>query len=126
MMIKILTLIGVGGALGSIARFIIAQAVQRHFVNSGFPYGTLAVNVAGCLVIGIVYGLSERFNWMTPEWRVFLATGICGGFTTFSSFSYESIALIRDSEILYAGLNVAISVITGFAATFIGLSLTKL
>lgn len=125
-MLKLITLVGLGGAIGSIGRFIASQTIQRLFISSGFPYGTLVVNVAGCLIIGIVYGISERFNWLTPEWRIFLTTGICGGFTTFSSFSYESIALIRDYELLYAGLNVAISVVVGFAATYLGLLITKI
>lgn len=125
-MLKLITLVGLGGAIGSIGRFIASQTIQRFLFTTGFPYGTLVVNVAGCLIIGVVYGLSERFNWLTPEWRIFLTTGICGGFTTFSTFSYESVALIRDYELLYAAMNIAGSVIIGFAATYFGLSLTKI
>ena len=125
-MLKILTLVGIGGAIGSIARFLSSQYVQRLFISSGFPYGTLVVNIAGCLIVGIVYGLSERFNWLGPEWRIFLTTGFCGGFTTFSTFSYESVALIRDYEFFYAAMNIAVSVIIGFAATYLGISITKI
>ena len=81
-------LIAIGGLLGSVARYLSVVYVTK-LIPSQFPYGTFAVNIAGCLVIGIIYGLSLRYLWLTPEWRLLLATGFCGGFTTFSTFSYE-------------------------------------
>ena len=96
-MFKPIVLIGVGGAIGSILRYLITESVESRFVPSPFPYGTLVVNVAGCFAIGLIDALSDRFN-IAPEWRAFLATGICGGFTTFSSFSYQGITLIRDGH----------------------------
>ncbi|MGP8214920.1 MAG: fluoride efflux transporter CrcB [Bacteroidia bacterium] len=124
-MIKAITLIGIGGAIGSISRYLAAQYIQSRFILSGFPYGTLAVNVLGCLVIGIVYGLSQRFNWLSPEWRIFLTTGFCGGFTTFSTFSIESVNLMEGGEIFYFAINIAASIIIGFAATYSGISIIK-
>ncbi len=97
---RIFFLIGVGGFIGSVARYYSQQIVSKYF-PSPLPYGTLAVNVLGCLIIGLVYGFSEKGNVLSPEWRLFLATGLCGGFTTFSTFSYENLTLLRDGESLF-------------------------
>lgn len=124
-MSRILFLIGTGGLIGSIARYLTASYFTKVF-PSAFPYGTFIVNVVGCLIIGIVFGLSERFTWLTPEWRFFLATGICGGFTTFSSFAYENIKLIQEGNFLvFAAYSIA-SFSLGLLAVFIGLTLTKI
>jgi CrcB protein len=124
-MSRILFLIGTGGLIGSIARYLTASYFTKVF-PSAFPYGTFIVNVVGCLIIGIVFGLSERFSWLTPEWRFFLATGICGGFTTFSSFAYENIKLIQEGNFLvFAAYSIA-SFALGLLAVFIGLTLTKI
>lgn len=116
--------VGIGGMLGSIARYLAALFLTKT-IPSAFPYGTFAVNVAGCLAIGVIYGLSERFDWVASDLRLFLATGFCGGFTTFSSFAYENIQLLQDKDYLtfaaYSGLSFAL----GLAAAFAGLSLTK-
>jgi CrcB protein len=103
-------LIGVGGFLGSVFRYLVTVFLARQFTSS-FPLGTLTVNIVGCFLIGILFALSEKGNLLTPEWRIFLTTGFCGGFTTFSTFSYESIKLLQDGEILYLSLNVALSII---------------
>lgn len=119
-----LILVGVGGFLGSVFRYLVTVLLARQFTSS-FPLGTLTVNVVGCFLIGILFALSEKGNLLTPEWRIFLTTGFCGGFTTFSTFSYESIRLLQDGEILYLSLNVALSVIVGFAATYLGMFFIK-
>lgn len=119
-----LILVGVGGFLGSVSRYLVTVLLARQFTSS-FPLGTLTVNVVGCFLIGILFALSEKGNLLTPEWRIFLTTGFCGGFTTFSTFSYESIRLLQDGEILYLSLNVALSVIVGFAATYLGMFFIK-
>ena len=123
-MVKTLILVGFGGMLGSIARFVVGYALHRP-VPTGFPYGTFAVNVLGCFAIGVIFGLSERWAWPTPEWRLFLATGFCGGFTTFSAFSYESVVLLEQNDyatfILYAALSFAVCL----AVTFLGLVISK-
>jgi CrcB protein len=116
--------VGIGGFLGSVARYLVSIAVAANF-NSSFPLATLIVNVAGCLLIGILYGLTDRGQLMSPEMRIFLTTGFCGGFTTFSTFSYESIALAQGGEFLYLAINVALSVVLGFAATYAGIVLVR-
>ncbi len=121
---RIFLLIGIGGFIGSVLRYYSQQLVSRFFPST-LPFGTLAVNIAGCLIIGIIYGLSERGNTLTPELRLLLATGFCGGFTTFSAFSYESIKLMSDGEWMYLALYVTISVVAGLAATFIGITITR-
>ena len=123
-MARNLILVGVGGFLGSVSRYLVTVLLARQFTSS-FPLGTLTVNVVGCFPIGILFALSEKGNLLTPEWRIFLTTGFCGGFTTFSTFSYESIRLLQDGEILYLSLNVALSVIVGFAATYLGMFFIK-
>jgi CrcB protein len=123
-MSKILLLVGVGGALGSIARYLSQQAVLK-FYPSSFPFGTLAVNITGCFIIGLVYAFTEKGNLLSPEWRIFLATGFCGGFTTFSSFAYENIVMLRDGELLYTFLYVAASIIVGFLAAYLAVFIVK-
>jgi CrcB protein len=125
MMIRTLFLIGIGGLIGSIARYLTTSFFNKVF-TSPFPYGTFFVNIAGCLIIGFVYGLSERFNWFTSEWRLFFATGICGGFTTFSAFAYENMRLIQTGNFfVFVSYSIA-SVGFGLLAVFIGLTLIKL
>lgn len=120
---KILLAIGFGSFLGGIARYLITLLIQNKILST-FPYGTLAVNVIGCFLIGIVYGLSVRGN-INVEWRLFLATGFMGGFTTFSSFSNDTVNLLRDAQYWQAFSYVAISVLIGLIATFGGISLIK-
>ena len=121
---KILFAIGAGSFIGGIFRYLLSQFVQSRILLV-FPFGTLAVNIIGCFLIGLVYGISERGN-MSAEWRLFLATGILGGFTTFSAFSYETVSLLRDGQLWYALAYISFSVIIGVLATFIGISVIKL
>ena len=116
-MLKTITLIGLGGAIGSILRYLASTGIQNKFL-SAFPYGTLSVNISGCFLIGVLYALTERNN-VTPEWSLFLITGICGGYTTFSTFSYESLSLLRNGELLYATAYISASVLLGIFATFL-------
>ena len=120
---KIVLLVGLGSFIGGISRYLITLFVQNKILST-FPYGTMAVNIIGCFLIGTIYALSERGNW-NPEWRIFLATGIMGGFTTFSSFSNETVSMLRDAEYWPAFTYVALSIIIGLAATFAGISLIK-
>jgi len=117
-------LVGLGGLIGNIARYLVAVLFAGQFTSS-LPLATFTVNIVGCFAIGILFALSDRGNILSPEWRVFLTTGFCGGFTTFSTFSYESIKLIQDGEFLYLALYVALSVIVGFAATYLGIVLVR-
>lgn len=120
---KILLAIGLGSFLGGISRYLVTLFLQNKFLST-FPYGTLGVNIIGCFLIGIVYGLSARGN-INVEWRLFLATGFLGGFTTFSSFSNDTVSLLRDAQYWQAFSYVALSVVVGLVATFGGISLIK-
>jgi CrcB protein len=121
---RTILLIGTGGFIGTIFRYALSQFIQAR-VLSAFPFGTLGVNVLGCLIIGLVFAMSERTT-MNPEWRLFLATGICGGFTTFSAFSNETFSLIRDGQLWYASIYIIASVLLGVFATFLGYSILKI
>ncbi len=124
-MIRTLLLIGTGGFLGSILRFLASRFMQNNF-PSAFPFGTFFVNITGCLLIGIIYGLSEKSSLLTNGWKMFLAVGFCGGFTTFSTFANENLALLRDGEIFYFLSYTGLSVFLGIGATFLGVLMTKL
>ncbi len=123
-MLKILLIVGAGGGLGSMARFY-AQFIASKYLTGAFPYGTFFVNVVGSLIIGVVYGLTERSGWLTPEWRFFLATGFCGGFTTFSTFSYENLMLLRNGDYLVFALYAGSSFVCGIVAIILGILLTR-
>lgn len=120
---QILLMIGIGSFIGGALRYVLSQKIQQS-VLSTFPFGTLSVNILGCFLIGLVFALSDR-GALSQEWRLFLATGICGGFTTFSAFSNETLALLRDGQFLYAGLYVMLSVLLGVLATFLGYATLK-
>lgn len=121
---KTILFIGIGSFVGGVLRFLLSQAIQSR-LDGGFPFGTLVVNVVGCFLIGIVFGLYEK-GLVTDQARLFLATGILGGFTTFSAFSNESIALLRSGQHALALGYVAISVVVGLAATYAGLQAHRL
>jgi fluoride exporter len=117
-------LVGIGGFVGSVLRYLVSLAFAA-WSTSPFPYATFIVNVAGCFMIGVLFALSERGDILSPEWRIFLTTGFCGGFTTFSTFSYESLRLLQDGELLYLFINVVLSVVLGLAATYLGIILMR-
>lgn len=121
---KLILAIGAGSFFGGILRYLLSQMIQTRFL-SAFPFGTLAVNIAGCLLIGLVYGLTDRGN-LSPEWRLVLATGLIGGFTTFSAFSIETVSLIRDGQLFYALAYIGSSILFGLVATFAGISIIKI
>ena len=125
MMLKNIFIIGLGGGIGSIARYLCQKYISETFPHP-FPFPTFIVNIIGCLLIGIFYGLSEKGNILTPEWRFFLITGICGGYTTFSTFAYENVMLLKSGDFLYFGLYAALSVFFGIACTFAGIAFIKL
>jgi CrcB protein len=120
---KIILLIGLGSFFGGTSRYLLQQYVQERFL-SAFPFGTLAVNLTGCFLIGLVFGLADKWNLGT-EWKMFLATGFLGGFTTFSAFSNETINLIHDEQFVHAILYVLASVLLGLAATAVAYLITK-
>lgn len=112
-------LVGIGGFAGSVARYGLSVAAQRGPFH--WPIGTLSANVLGCLAIGILTGLSARGEALSPEVRVALATGFCGGFTTMSSMVYETAEMVRASEYLHASLYAAGTILFSFLAFFAGL-----
>ena len=118
-------LIFVGGGLGASARYWLGGLVHER-LGSSFAYGTLAVNVLGCVLIGLVMSTLEERFLASPQLRLFLTIGILGGFTTFSSFSYETIAMLRSGETLYAGINVGASIVTCLVGTWLGFNIGKL
>lgn len=122
---RIILIVGAGGFIGSVARYLAQQGISK-VLPVIFPYGTLAVNITGCFLIGVVYAIAERSNAVSPEWRVFLTTGFCGGFTTFSTFSYEAFNLLREEQYVFLSLYISMSVILGIAATFFAIVLTRM
>jgi fluoride exporter len=124
-MLKQLLLIGTGGFIGSVARFLVSRLNTRIEWFS-IPIGTLTVNVLGSLLIGFLIGISEKSPVLTVEWRMFLMVGLCGGFTTFSSFSGENLVLLKNGQILPLLLYTGLSIFLGFTAVYLGYISTKL
>ena len=113
-------LIGIGGFIGSVLRYLLSGLVHQWTRRDDFPVGTLAVNVLGCLVIGLLSQLAEERGAFAPETRAFVIVGILGGFTTFSSFGNETVNLWRDGEGSLALINVAAQVALGLGAVWLG------
>ena len=117
---KNLIYVGLGGATGSILRYLVSRWVGRVFPLAGIPVGTLAVNIVGCLLLGFLAGLAESRDVISAELRLLLMVGLLGGFTTFSTFSYETLDLARVSEKWMPFLYVGLSVIVGVLAAWLG------
>lgn len=111
--------IAVGGSLGALLRYGVANGVHA-VLGRGFPYGTLVVNVSGCLAMGVLYVLLVERLALSPEWRAALLIGVLGAFTTFSSFSMETFALFEEGEWMKALMNVVLSVSLCLAAVWLG------
>jgi fluoride exporter len=118
---KNLLLVALGGALGSAARYKMSGWILHHTVDWKFPAGTFAVNVLGCLAAGLLAGLAEKHELLSPHTRLLLFTGVLGGFTTFSAFGLETVFLIRRGDWLVATSNVFLSVLAGLVALWLGL-----
>ena len=121
---RAILIIWIGGGLGSVLRYL-AQLGMSKLVTTTFPAGTFLVNITGCFIIGLLYGLADKYTVLTTEWRLFLVTGLCGGYTTFSSFSYEGISLFRQGNYTYFILYVALSVVIGLLSTLGGINILK-
>jgi fluoride exporter len=119
-----LIVIGVGGALGAMARYLLGGAVHR-LMPGFFPYGTFVVNVLGCIVFGVIVGIAESRFAIGPIGRAFLLIGVLGGFTTFSSFTYETFELVRGGQVWPALANVVGQVVIGFLGLWAGFGLGR-
>ena len=117
-------LVGLGGFAGSIARYLVS-VMFAAWTSSAFPFATLLVNILGCFLIGMIVVLADRAQLISPEFRLLLAAGFCGGFTTFSAFSIESIGLFEKGEFVYVSVYIVLSVIFGLFATFLGITLAR-
>lgn len=123
-MVRSILLVGFGGFIGSAARYMISRYFQEN-IASVFPWSTFTVNIIGSLIIGIIFGLSEKGDLLNPEIRLFLAVGICGGFTTFSTFSNDAFILMRNQEWIRFVLYSSLSFFLGLIAVYGGRVLTK-
>jgi CrcB protein len=118
-MIKNLLLVGLGGCAGSIFRYLCQKWVNESYSHS-FPLATFLINLLGCFLIGLFYALGEKSNVFTPQVRLLLITGLCGGFTTFSTYAFENLMLLRTGDVVYFFLYALGSVALGLIAVYLG------
>jgi len=120
--IKEILFVGIGGFLGSVARYGVYLAMAR-LTGSSFPFGTLAVNVIGSFIIGLLMVIVQDAHYL---WRLFLMVGIIGGFTTFSAFSHETLVLFNNNQVFHALLNIALNIILCLVCVLAGFKLGKI
>jgi len=123
-MIKNVLLVGLGGSIGSIARYLCQKWFAEN-IQHPFPWGTFVVNLLGCFLIGVIYAAAEKTTLLSPQTRLLLITGLCGGFTTFSAFAFENMSLLRNGDTSYFLLYTIGSVLLGIIGVFAGVSLVK-
>jgi len=116
--------IAAGSAIGGVSRYLVGGVVQR-VGGSGFPIGTLVVNLTGSFLLGLFLRYAVDTPTLTPEWRAFLTVGFCGGYTTFSTFSYETVALMEDGQWSRAAAYVGLSLVLALAATMLGFAAAR-
>ena len=124
-MIKQLLFVGLGGAAGSIFRYLISLWISRFHCASQFPFATLVANITGCILIGFLAGISARYNFLDKYLKLLLITGFCGGYTTFSAFSAENLRLLENNHYLLFALYAAGSCILGIAGVGLGMFLSR-
>ena len=124
-MIKNILLVGLGGGIGSVVRYLCQKWFNENYPHP-FPWGTFTVNLVGCFLIGLIYAASEKSTVLSPQVRLLLITGFCGGFTTFSTFAFENMNLLRSGDISYFFLYTIGSVVLGISGVFAGVAIMKL
>jgi CrcB protein len=124
-MLRTILLVGSGGFIGSVMRYMVQYYMEKS-LTSTFPWGTIIANIAGSFIIGIVFALAEKGNLMNAEWRIFLAVGICGGFTTFSSFAYNNLTMLNERAWGSLLLNIGGNLFLGILAVYLGIILIRL
>jgi CrcB protein len=116
--------VALGSALGGVARYLLGGLMQRIF-DTTFPIGTLLINISGSLLLGAIMSYGIETPTLSPDMRAFLTIGLCGGYTTFSTFSYETVSLLKDGEWTRAGLYVVASVVLALLSTLLGFVLAR-
>jgi CrcB protein len=124
-MIKTILLVGIGGGIGSILRYLSSVLVNRYF-NTAFPLATFCINMLGCLLIGVLMGIVEKQQWAGDNFKFLFITGFCGGYTTFSTFAHENLSLINGQHTLIAFAYIAGSILTGLLAVWLGIFLSRI
>jgi fluoride exporter len=124
-MLRTIILVGSGGFIGSVMRYLVQYYMEKSMMST-FPWGTLIANVAGSFIMGMVFALADKGNLLNAEWRIFLTVGICGGFTTFSAFSYNNFSMLKEQ--LYGSLllNIGGSLVFGILAVYLGIVFIRL
>jgi CrcB protein len=118
-------LVAIGGGLGAVSRYLASNWMASRF-GADFPFGTLLVNIIGCFIIGLFMAMTiDRLN-ISPYWRLFITVGFLGGLTTFSSFSYETLHLLQEADVMRAFYNVGLNLFGGFFATWLGFGFARL
>lgn len=123
-MLRTILIVGTGGFIGSVMRYLLQVFLEKGMTNT-FPWGTFIANVAGSFIIGVVYALAEKGNLMNAEWRMFLAVGVCGGFTTFSSFAYNNLTMLKENTLGQLFFNIGGSLFFGILAVYLGIVLVR-
>lgn len=121
-MLQSVVVVGIGGCIGAVARYTLGGFVLHRSVDWRFPLSTFVVNVVGCLVAGLLAGLAEKYDCFGPATRLFLFTGLLGGFTTFSAFGLETVYLLQRHELGMAALNICLSVLCGVGGLWVASS----
>lgn len=121
-----LIIIGAGGSIGAILRYLVSGMIQNSAPSAAFPFGTMVVNLLGCLLIGVGGGLMLSRQLFSPEIRAFLFIGILGSFTTFSTFGLETVNLVKNGQSLPAIIYIGVSVFVGLLAVYLGFIISKI
>ena len=121
-MIKSIFFVGIGGAIGSVMRYILGS-IGAHYLKGTFPFATFITNFLGCLIIGLLIGYFGKSNEINPQLKLLLITGFCGGFTTFSTFAAENVQLLENGNYGLLFANVAGSVVLGIGGVILGMKM---